>query len=104
MALKKIVIRQDLSKGDYWRLVVVSLPSIDKDRGIGNNGSLGFNIYKNEQAAKELGADIFATKTIQVPSTFFSQWTLPDTFDSVAAAVYSKKAEIPGLEDAEDLI
>ena len=104
MALKKDYQKSDLTIGNYWRLVSVNLPSIDKDKGIGENGSLGFNIYKDEEAVKQLGADIFATKVIQVPASFFQGWELPNTFDSVAAAVYSKKAEIPGLEDAEDLI
>ena len=87
MALKKTVIRQDLSEGNYWRLVSVNLPSIDKDLGIGQNGSLGFNIYKSEEAAKELGAGIFDTRTIQVLASFFSGWELPNTFDSVASAI-----------------
>ena len=104
MALKKDYQKSDLTIGNYWRLVVVNLPSIDKDKGIGENGSLGFNIYKDEEAAKVLGADIFATKVIQVPSPCFSPWTLPDTFDEVAAAVYGKKLEILGLEDAEDIL
>lgn len=104
MALKKDYQKSDLTVGNYWRLVVVNLPSIDKDLGIGQNGSIGFNIYKDEESAKQLGADIFATKVISVPASFFQGWTLPDTFDSVASAVYGKKAEIPGLEDAEDLL
>ena len=104
MALQKTIIRSDLSEGNYIRLVGVQLPTISKDRGIENNGLILFNVYKSEEAAKQLGADIFATKVINVPASFFQDWTLPDTFDSVAAAVYSKKAEIPGLEDAEDLL
>ena len=104
MALKKDYQKSDLTIGNYWRLVVVNLPSIDKDKGIGENGSLGFNIYKDEEAAKLLGADIFATKVTQVPSSFFQGWTLPNTFDEAAQAVYGKKVEIPGLEDAEDIL
>ena len=59
---------------------------------------------KSEEAAKQLGAGIFDTKIINVPASFFSGWTLPDTFEEVAQAVYGKKVEIPGLEDAEDIL
>ena len=103
MALKKDISRPDGTSGNYIRIIRVMPSELSRDSG-NTETYVHFAVFLDENAAKVDNCTPMMEVSSALPPSCLDGFTWTGGFPDAAAWIYSHKAMIDWLSDAEDIL